>query len=182
MDGDQEAPLAVHGGGGGTSSAAVAAPLPPDKARVDAHPEAGATSPSTKNNVPATTTTAPFAATAATAYPSDADPETVGMPIEGDDVAFDAAGFSGGECVSLLACCRRNLCVWPSYVASLPFDRSDSTRTRLSSFLPLPFLSLSAHSFHRRSRQAQSHTVFVCAVVASPVGSEHNEEGAHDGR
>lgn len=102
---DQEAPLAVHGGGDGTPSAAPAAPFPPaEKAHVDPHHnETGATSPSTEKNVPATTTTAPFAATAATAtYPSDSDPENVGMPIEGDEVAYDASGFSGGECVSLL--------------------------------------------------------------------------------
>ena len=110
---DQEAPPAVHGGGDGTSSAAAAAPFPPaEKVHVDTHHEVGAASPSTekKKNVPATataTTTAPFAATAAATDPSDSDPENVGMPIEGDDVAFDASGFSGGECVSLLVClCR----------------------------------------------------------------------------
>lgn len=111
---DQEAPPAVHGGGEDTSSsAAPAAPFPPaEKVHVDMHHEVGATSPSTekKKYVPATaTTTAPFAATAAAAAtdPSDSDPENVGMPIEGDEVAFDASGFSGGECVSLLVClCR----------------------------------------------------------------------------
>ena len=109
---DQEAPPAVHGGGDGTPSSAAAAPFPPaEKALVDTHQEVGATSPSTatekKKNVPATSTTAPFAATNATATidPSDSDPENVGMPIEGDELAFDASGFSGGEWASLLVLC-----------------------------------------------------------------------------
>ena len=104
---DQEAPPAVHEGGDGTS---CAAPAPGEKKKVpEAEPEVVVKStgrsaklttaptppPSTeKNNVPAAaTTTAPFAATAgatAATYPSDSDPENVGMPIEGDDGEMDA--------------------------------------------------------------------------------------------
>ena len=96
MDEQEAAPLAVHGGEGGTlaGSGGASMILPPEKSPHDLHHE-GATSSSTNNEVPATT--APSSSTPFASSPPDSDPENVGMPIEGDDVAFDASGFSGGE-------------------------------------------------------------------------------------
>ena len=104
----EEAPAAVPGSGGAAaaadaSSTPSASSIPLAMAREE---EAPIASSSTKNNVD------PFAATCwrierAPARPrppldssDDHHPDNsadIGMPLEGDDVAFDASGFAGGE-------------------------------------------------------------------------------------
>ena len=105
----EEAPAAVPGSGGAAAAAEGSAPppassIPSAKAREE---EAPIASSSTKNNVDPAAATSCWRIERAPARPrppldssDDHHPDNsadVGMPLEGDVVAFDASGFAGGE-------------------------------------------------------------------------------------
>lgn len=107
----EEAPAAVPGSGGAAAAAAAAGSAPPPVSSIPSakarEEEAPIASSSAKKDDPSAATSS-WRIERAPARPrpqldassDDHHPDNsadVGMPLEGDDVAFDASGFAGGE-------------------------------------------------------------------------------------